>query len=99
VSNRIGLAASDDPEKVERQLCAVLPPDRWTAASDTLILHGRRVCKPRPVCDRCGVRAHCDYYRGGAAVKSPAPGASRRAGGREPAPAAGRRRGGGAGRS
>jgi endonuclease-3 len=63
VSNRIGLARSEDPEVVEQQLCAALPPARWTVTSDTLILHGRRICKPRPLCDRCIVRDDCDYYR------------------------------------
>jgi endonuclease-3 len=81
VANRIGLAASEDPEAVEQQLCALLPPARWTLVSDTLILHGRRVCKPRPLCDRCAVRDECDYYRNGAVVKALAtgvPGRSRR---------------------
>ena len=59
VSNRLGIARGDDPERVERQLCAVLPPAAWTRVSDTLILHGRRICKPRPLCDRCAVQADC----------------------------------------
>ena len=63
VSNRIGIASSDDPVVVEQQLCAALPPPKWIVASDTLILHGRRICKPRPQCDRCAVREECDYYR------------------------------------
>jgi endonuclease-3 len=63
VSNRIGIARSDDPEVVEQQLCAAMPPPQWTVTSDTLILHGRRICKPRPLCDRCVVRDDCDYYR------------------------------------
>ena len=63
VSNRIGIASSDDPVVVEQQLCAALPPPKWIVASDTLILHGRRICKPRPQCDRCAVREDCDYYR------------------------------------
>ena len=63
VANRIGIARSEDPEVVEQQLGAVLPPAEWTRASDTLILHGRRICKPRPLCDQCAVRADCDYYR------------------------------------
>jgi adenine-specific DNA glycosylase len=40
-----------------------MPPARWTATSDTLILHGRRICKPKPLCDRCAVREDCHYYR------------------------------------
>jgi endonuclease-3 len=63
VSNRIGVADSDDPVVVEQELCAVLPPERWTRASDTLILHGRRICRPSPLCDQCVVRDHCDYFR------------------------------------
>jgi endonuclease III len=63
VSNRIGIARSDDPEIVEQQLCAAMPPKAWTKTSDTLILHGRRICKPKPLCDRCAVRDDCDYYR------------------------------------
>ena len=63
VANRIGLARSDDPEVVEQQLCAAMPPEDWTRTSDTLILHGRRICKPRPLCDRCAVRDDCDFYR------------------------------------
>lgn len=63
VANRIGIARSDDPGVVEQQLCAALPPKQWTRASDTLILHGRRICRPKPLCDRCAVREKCDYYR------------------------------------
>lgn len=62
VANRIGIAESDDPVVVEQQLSAALPKERWTRTSDTLILHGRRVCKPKPLCDACAVRADCTYY-------------------------------------
>jgi endonuclease-3 len=70
VSNRIGIARSDDPEIVEQQLCAAMPPAQWTLTSDTLILHGRRICKPRPLCERCAVRDDCDYYRSTMGVTS-----------------------------
>jgi endonuclease-3 len=63
VSNRIGIARSEDPKVVEQQLGNALPPAGWTRASDTLILHGRRICKPRPLCDKCVVRPDCLYYR------------------------------------
>ena len=63
VSNRIGITRSDKPEVVEQQLCAALPASRWTLTSDTLILHGRRICKPRPLCDSCAVQDDCDYFR------------------------------------
>jgi len=63
VANRIGIAESDDPVVVEQQLCDALPRERWTRTSDTLILHGRRICRPKPLCDRCAVRDDCDYFR------------------------------------
>jgi len=79
VANRIGIAESDDPVVVEQQLCDALPEERWTRTSDTLILHGRRICRPRPLCDQCVVRDACDFYRtvvarerGRATTKDPA---------------------------
>ena len=63
VANRLGIAASDEPETVEKQLAAALPKARWTRASDTLILHGRRVCRPTPMCDRCAARDLCRYFK------------------------------------
>ena len=63
VANRIGLIHTDDAVKAETALCAMLPPARWTRASDTLILHGRRICRPKPLCDMCTVRTGCNYYK------------------------------------
>jgi endonuclease-3 len=62
VAGRIGLVHWDDPERVEATLSALLPPERWTRASDALILHGRRICKPKPLCDRCQLRSDCAYF-------------------------------------
>ena len=63
VSNRIGIAEGEDPIVVEQQLCAAMPQARWTRTSDTLILHGRRICRPKPLCDQCAVRDDCEYFR------------------------------------
>jgi endonuclease III len=73
VSNRIGIAEGDDPEKVEAQLCARLPKERWTRTSDVLILHGRRICRPRPLCDQCVVQDDCDYFHNQQRVARPRP--------------------------
>ncbi len=85
VANRLGVAASEDPDVVEAQLCRALPREQWTLASDALILHGRRVCRPVPRCDRCVVREACHYYartRAGtpAEPQRPSPGARVRPG-------------------
>ena len=63
VSNRIGIADGDDPVTVEAQLCNALPKEMWTLASDVQILHGRRVCRPKPLCDVCSVRKDCNYFK------------------------------------
>ncbi len=63
VSNRIGLAEGDDPIAVETELTGLMRSDRWTRASDTLILHGRRICKPTPLCSECAITRYCDYYQ------------------------------------
>jgi endonuclease-3 len=71
VAGRLGLTRSDDPGVVEADLCAFLPPTRWTRASDTLILHGRRICRPTPLCQRCNARRDCDFFvSGGLVVKA-----------------------------
>ena len=66
VASRIGLIpakAAEDAVKAEMKLTTLLPPERWTRASDALILHGRRICKPKPLCERCAIRTACAYYR------------------------------------
>lgn len=84
VANRIGIANSEDPVAVEAQLTGALPDKKWVTASDVLILHGRRICRPTPLCDQCAVRDDCDYYRKlgpKTAKKKGGPTPARRAGG------------------
>jgi endonuclease III len=85
VSNRLGIADSDNPDRVEQQLTGALPPALWTRASDTLILHGRRICKPEPLCGQCAVTDACAFYAEAARLSAPAP--SRRPRRRTPAKA------------
>ena len=66
VSGRIGLTAQKDPEKIEKDLKALLPEDVRTDFSLLTILHGRYVCKAKkPECPRCLLQEDCDYYLGG----------------------------------
>jgi len=67
VANRLGIVAAKTPERAEQQLCEALPPDIWTLASDCLILHGRRVCRPTPQCPRCVLNDVCLHSASGAA--------------------------------
>jgi endonuclease-3 len=62
VSQRLGLAKSDDPEKVHDQLCQAIPEAEWTLFSHLLTTHGRRACMARnPLCPACPVRALCPW--------------------------------------
>ena len=62
VSQRLGLSASDDPERIEEDLQRVMPPAEWTAGSQRLLLHGRYVCLARtPKCRGCGIYALCRW--------------------------------------
>ena len=60
VSNRLGLADANTPEKTEPQLMNIIPQADWIDAHHWLILHGRRVCKARkPLCAQCTVAHLC----------------------------------------
>ncbi|HEY1371323.1 MAG TPA: endonuclease III [Candidatus Binatia bacterium] len=60
VSRRLGLTREKDPEKIERDLVKLLPPEEWTGFSHRLVLHGRRVCYARkPDCADCPVNDLC----------------------------------------
>ncbi len=60
LSRRLGLTKESNPEKVERDLKALLPKDRWTLLSHLLIFHGRAVCAARrPRCEACTLSFLC----------------------------------------
>lgn len=60
LSNRLGLSAEKDPEKIEEDLLLVVPEGERTAFSHLLILHGRHVCKARkPDCPNCVLNDVC----------------------------------------
>src|SRR5437899_5783875 len=60
----LGLTKEKTPEKIERDLMALVPRDKWTWFSHTLILHGRRVCiARRPKCEECVVNQLCPSSR------------------------------------
>ena len=64
LSTLLGLTRETDPVKIERDLMTLVPRDRWTWWSHTLILHGRQVCiARRPRCDVCVVSRWCPSSR------------------------------------
>jgi endonuclease-3 len=60
LSRRLGLTVQNDPVKIELDLMELLPRDRWTWFSHSLIQHGRRVCiARRPKCEECVLNKIC----------------------------------------
>ncbi len=60
LSGLLGLTKEHDPEKIERDLMALVPRDRWTMVSHWLIFHGRQVCiARRPRCGECVLASLC----------------------------------------
>jgi endonuclease-3 len=60
LSQRLDLSHSDDPKKIEQDLMAILPKERWIQFSHQLIWHGRRVCIARkPKCVECILEKLC----------------------------------------
>lgn len=56
----LGLTESDDPVRIESDVCALIPARHWGALGLRLILHGRRVCVARrPRCSECVLADYC----------------------------------------
>ncbi|MBZ5695130.1 MAG: endonuclease III [Acidobacteriia bacterium] len=60
LSGRLDLSKNTDPKKIEQDLMAVIPRERWILFSHQLIWHGRRVCQARkPNCMQCNLESLC----------------------------------------
>lgn len=65
ITNLLGLARGKEPEKVENQLRAILPPEESNDFCHRLVLHGRAVCTARkPMCENCCCRHFCKTFSG-----------------------------------
>lgn len=64
VSNRLGMADSNNVLEVEKQLQKELPKKEWSLTHHLLIFHGRRCCIARnPKCEICNLTKYCKYYK------------------------------------
>jgi len=62
ITRRIGLHDLTDPDKIEKAIAALLPPEKWGDFSHRGIIHGRVCCHARkPECGKCPVAAYCDF--------------------------------------
>ena len=60
ISRRWELTKHEDAEKIEQDLMAIVPRERWTDFSHQVIWHGRKLCIARkPKCADCGLEKIC----------------------------------------
>jgi endonuclease-3 len=60
LAGRLDLTRNTDPKKIEQDLMAIIPQDKWIIFAHQLIWHGRRVCQARkPRCMECSLERIC----------------------------------------
>ena len=65
ICGRLGLTHSKEPEKVETQLRAILPPEESSNFCHRLVLFGREICTARsPKCGDCPLAPWCSEMTG-----------------------------------
>lgn len=66
ICERLGLSKGREPEKVEKQLRAVLPPEESSDFCHRIVLFGREICTARaPKCVQCPLALYCDEINKG----------------------------------
>ncbi len=64
ITTLLGFTKEKTPEKVEQDLMALFPRERWTLLAHLLIWHGRRVCDAKkPRCEACTLSGLCPSSR------------------------------------
>ncbi len=65
ICGRLGLSQGKEPEKVEKQLRAILPPEKSSDFCHRLVLFGREICTARnPKCGECPLALFCPEMNG-----------------------------------
>ncbi|MGM0510817.1 MAG: endonuclease III domain-containing protein [Thermoplasmatota archaeon] len=63
ISNRLGIADTNTPEKTEEVLVQEVPREYWIEINRLMVEFGKNICRPRnPKCDTCPLTDMCDYY-------------------------------------
>ena len=65
ICEKLGLSQGKDPEKVEKQLRAILPPEESSDFCHRIVLFGRDICTARnPKCHQCPLAPLCKSFHG-----------------------------------
>lgn len=60
ITNRMGFTVESNPDKIELDLCEIIPTTRWTQFSHLITDHGRGACSAlSPQCGECPVEHLC----------------------------------------
>ncbi len=63
VAQRLGIATSADPKKIEQQIMEVIPQSKWGEAGMAISFLGRETCRPsHPQHEECVMSSVCEYY-------------------------------------
>ena len=66
ICGRLGLSKGKEPEKVEAQLRAILPPEESSDFCHRIVLFGRDICTARsPKCESCPLALYCNEINAG----------------------------------
>ena len=66
ICGRLGLSKGKEPEKVEKQLRAILPPEKSGDFCHRIVLFGREICTARsPKCTECPLALFCQEINKG----------------------------------
>jgi endonuclease-3 len=60
ITRLLGFTRQIDPVKIEKDLCKIIPREKWIKFSHWIILHGRKTCiARRPKCSECPLLGLC----------------------------------------
>jgi len=63
LAGRLGLSREKDPDKIEKDLLALVPKEHWLDFNYMLVNHGRQVCQARkPRCSECRLSHLCPFF-------------------------------------
>jgi len=63
ISNRLGIAHTEDPDKTEVALMEFFPNGRWLEVNDLFVRFGKSICRPiGPKCNICPLSQECAYF-------------------------------------
>ena len=59
IAPRLGWTKAKNPEKISQDLEKLFPTKKYLEVNEYLIVHGRKVCTPKPKCPECVVQKLC----------------------------------------